>query len=505
MSWVTPTTLSYEEELIAECAACYADPLRFIRVMYLWPIQGEDGPAAWQCDVLDEIGAAVRDRGYGGKESVAPIRKAISSGNGVGKTALFAWIVDWLMSTRSDTRGTVTANTNDQLEKKTWAGVREWTKRCRTGHWFEINNNIMYRRGHRESWFCSPISCSPENADAYQGQHARGSTSWYLFDEASGIPLQIWEAAEGGLTDEPIFIVGGNPLRVTGRFHEACFGKGRERWHPSIIDARTVSLANHRIIEEWVEEHGEDGDFVRVHVRGLPPRASDLQFIDSDRIWAAQTREVTTFDDEPLIAGVDFSGGGAAWNVVRFRRGLDARTVPPIRVPGAETRADRSAFVSILAGLLGERHPAKKVHWMFCDSAYGAAYVVLLKNMGYSNVSEVNFGATESPDPKHCANMRAYMWRESRDWLAVGSIPQDDRLAADAAAPGHHLNTSDRLVIEAKESMAKRGVASPDDWDAMVLTFAANIPPRKGANPKKKARGPFSGRGSTDTGLGWTH
>ena len=52
------------------------------------------------------------------------------------------------------------------------------------------------------------------------------------------------------------------------------------------------------------------------------PRASELQFIDQERIWQA-----------PLIAAVDVSGGGAAWNVIRFRRGSDARSVPPSRIP----------------------------------------------------------------------------------------------------------------------------------------------------------------------------
>ena len=204
---------NYEIELSKACADYYADPLGFVLAMYPWPIQGEEGPDTWQRDVLEEIGAMVADRAYDGRTSVQPIRKAISSGNGCGKTALFAWLVDWLMSTRINTRGTVTANTSDQLDKKTWAAVQEWTKRCRTGHWFTINGAIMYRNGHRATWFCSPISCAPENADAYQGQHARGSTSWYLFDEASGIPQTIWDAAEGGLTDEPVMIVGGNPLR----------------------------------------------------------------------------------------------------------------------------------------------------------------------------------------------------------------------------------------------------------------------------------------------------
>jgi hypothetical protein len=45
-------------------------------------------------------------------------------------------------------------------------------------------------------------------------------------------------------------------------------------------------------------------------------------------------------------------------------------------------------------------------------------------------------------------------------------------LEADLTGPGFHLDRRDRLVLESKESMAKRGVASPDDGDALSLTFA---------------------------------
>ena len=147
---VTP---SVDEELVAWCDEVYADPLGFVLGAYDWPVKGEPGPDAWQRQVLEELGAAVQDRRYDGSTSVLPIRQAISSGHGIGKSALFAWIVDWLMSTRPDCRGTVTANTNDQLEKKTWAAVREWTAMCITADWFEINSAIMYRKGARATWF----------------------------------------------------------------------------------------------------------------------------------------------------------------------------------------------------------------------------------------------------------------------------------------------------------------------------------------------------------------
>ena len=236
----------------------------------------------------------------------------------------------------------------------------------------------------------------------------------------------------------------------------------------------------------------------------LSPRASDLQFIDQDRVWAAQTREITAFDDEPLIVGVDFSGGGKAWNTVRFRRGMDARTIPAIRVSGDQTRADRSSFLSLLAGILAERSPAKKVSMMFCDSAYGAPYVERLRTMGFSNVQEVNFGGP-SPDDRHYGNMRAYMWSKKRDWLLIGAIPKDDkRLEADLTAPGQHLDRKDRKFLESKESMAKRGVASPDDADALALTFAAPVQVKGAGYKRPVPKGRFTGRGGTDGGgLAW--
>jgi len=458
----------YDTELHEWCADCYDDPLAFVLGAYDWPINGEPGPDAWQRGVLDELGRAVAERGFDGGASVVPIRKAISSGHGIGKTALFAWIVDWLMSTRRNCRGTVTANTNDQLEIKTWAGIREWTQRCITAHWFEINSAIMFRKGYRSTWNTVPQTCAEENSEAFQGQHAKGSTSFYIFDEASAVPDSIWKAAEGGLTDEPIILVGGNPTRNTGTFYECVFGKQRDRWGAHIIDSRSCKLAPHALIQQWLEDYGEDSDFFRVRVRGLAPLASELQYIDGQRIIAAQKRRVVALEDEPLVAGVDVSGGGAAWTVCRFRRGLDARSIAPIRLTGEQTR-DRGVVVAILQEQF-RVHP--DLVSMFIDSAFGGPIIQRLIDTGYDKeVIEVNFGGP-SPD-KHFARMRPFMWGRMKDWLERGGIDATDtRLETDLGGPGYHLNRNNQVELESKESMVKRGVASPDDGDALALTFA---------------------------------
>lgn len=493
--------------------SCHRDPLRLVVKGYPWQKPGtllahHDGPDRWQAEFLTWWGEQIRARRFDGRHPVMPIRRTVSKGHGVGGSVMAAWAVDFIMATRPHSQGVVTANTSTQLETKTWAAVRRWTKMFVAGHWFSINSAWMYHRNYRESWFCTPQTCREENSEAFAGQHAADSTSFYVFDEASAIPDAIWTVAEGGLTDgEPMFFAFGNSTRNHGRFFEVTHGKGRDKWAPQIIDSRTARFGNKELIREWVDEHGEDSDFVRVRVRGLPPRASDSQFIDSERVRDAMNREdVVTFEDDPLIVGVDFSGGGQAWNVVRFRRGLDARSLPPIRVPGEKARKDRSAFLATLAELLRDRRPNHKVAMMFCDSAYGAPYVERLRAMGFGNVHEINFGEPHTPDERHVANMRAYMWKQSKDWCLSGTLPEDDeRLHDDATAPGFHLDRKDRLVLESKESMAKRGVASPDDWDAHVLTFALPVAPRKPVGRVAQARGRFEGRRTPGGGSAdWT-
>lgn len=487
MSNPAPPLAALDIEVAQFVAQFYGDPLGFARCCFKWPINGENGPDAMQSRILTRIGQRVRAHRFRG-DPVPPVRMAVSTGHGTGKSVLGAMLVCWIMSTRPQCRGTITANTNDQLEKKTWSTVREWVKHCITAHWWETNSQIMYRKGERERWFCAPASCAEENSEAFAGQHAKSSTSFYINDEDSAVSDKIHEVEEGGLTDgEPMIFLFGNPTRNTGAFHRAAFGAGRDRWDVEIVDSRESKFSNKALIAEWQEEYGEESDFFRVRVRGLPPNASELQFIGADRIQSAQCRPVESLADEPLIAGVDVSGGGAAWTVCRFRRGLDARTLPPIRITGQASQ-DRNHLIAVLAEALRETAPARRIAAMFVDSAFGSPIVERLHVLGYKHVHEVNFGGP-SPDV-HCGNFRAFMWNRVKDWLLKGGVARDDlRLAQDLAAPGFHLNQKQQLILESKESMQRRGVASPDDGDALALTFAQPVAlPRPAAVPYRPTR-----------------
>jgi hypothetical protein len=61
--------------------------------------------------------------------------------------------------------------------------------------------------------------------------------------------------------------------------------------------------------------------------------------------------------------------------------------------------------------------------------------------------------------------------------LLYGAIESDEKLAADLAGPGYHINRSNLLVLESKADMQKRGQASPDDGDALALAFVQPVEP----------------------------
>jgi hypothetical protein len=459
----------------------YDDPLGFVLFAFPWgepgALENETGPDDNQRVFLEALGEEVSLRKFNGTDPVMPIMMNESSGHGTGKSVLGAWIAAWILSTRPHSTGTVTANSFTQLEGRTWAAIKHWMKLCITSHWFDIQAHGIYHKEFKDDWKVLAQTCRPENAQAFAGQHAKTSTSWYMFDEASEIPDQIWVPAYGGLTDgEPMFFAWGQPTRNSGEFHKVCFGSGAHRWRHFSVDSRTSRFTNKELIAQWEADYGEDSDYFRVRVRGLPPSQGDLQYIDRERVYAAQRRVAACLKDDPIIAGLDVARGGGDWNVVRFRKGLDGRSIPPIRIPGEQTR-DSTILVSKVAELLADHRPERRISMMFVDSALGGPVVNRLHQLGFRNVSEINFGSA-STDP-HQANMRAYMWAKMKDWLLSGAIPMDNNLEGDLTGPGFHHNAKDQLVIESKESMEKRGLHSTDDGDALGLTFARPVmPPR---------------------------
>jgi hypothetical protein len=462
-------TADPEADLIDFIGGMSRDPLAFVLAAFPWgepgPLADRTGPDKWQRELLLSVKVGL-------KSADQVIQEAVASGHGVGKSALVSWLLLWAMSTHEDTRGVVTANTENQLRTKTWAELSKWHRLCICRHWFRLTATALFsvQPSHEKTWRIDAVPWSESNTEAFAGLHNEGKRIIVVFDEASAIPDVIWETTEGALTDantEILWFAFGNPTRNTGRFRE-CFGRLRHRWVTEQIDSRSVAITNKEQIAQWVADYGEDSDFVRVRVRGVFPRAGSMQFIDGERVQAAMTRKAEALPGEPLVMGVDVARFGDDQSVIAFRRGRDARTLPWIALRGLDTMQ--------VAAKVAEAAKVHRAQTVFVDEGgLGAGVVDRLHQLGLRCIG-VNFGGSPSGldlgEGVKVKNKRAEMWAASRNWLRLGSIPDDPELQADLTGVEYGFDASNAIQLEKKEHMKKRGLASPDKGDALALTFA---------------------------------
>jgi hypothetical protein len=87
----------------------------------------------------------------------------------------------------------------------------------------------------------------------------------------------------------------GNPLRLDGRFPQ-CFPGGRfaGMWKSIHVDSRTVSLSNKESLDEKIGYYGPESNYVRSHILGQFPTASNYQLIPVDTVEMAALRDTTS-------------------------------------------------------------------------------------------------------------------------------------------------------------------------------------------------------------------
>lgn len=452
-----------ETQLIKLVAETIYDPLLFVRGMFKWgegDLEGQEGPDTWQAEQLQRIGDSLKANPDGN------IQEATASGHGVGKTCLVAWIILWAMSTRPNLAGWVTANTANQLCRKTWRELSVWHKRMLCGHWFIWTATRFYSKDYPITWGMDAIPWSEHNSEAFAGLHAENVL--LIMDEASAIPDIIYEVAEGAMTTpRAMWFCYGNPTRNSGRFRE-CFGRLKHRWTTQQVDSRTAKMTNKAQLEQWISDYGDDSDFVRVRVKGEFPRVGSRQFISSEVVEAAIARTNEVPYGTPKIMAVDIARFGDDMSIIARRHGRKLEEL--IKYRGL----DLMALASEIASAIRKYKPDV----VYVDGVgVGGGVVDRLRQLGH-NIIEVNAGsAPENQNRDTHYNKRAEMYDRARLWLDTADIPDDRDLRDDCVSIEYAYDNKMRLQIEKKEDLKKRGLSSPDALDALSLSFYASLPP----------------------------
>jgi hypothetical protein len=385
------------------------------------------------------------------------------------------------MSTRANPPGHRHREHQATARRQDLRELAKWWQLAIHKHWFNWSATKFSFVG-TTTWFASAVPWSENNATAFAGTHEKHVLM--IFDEASEIAPIIWETAEGAQTtagDEDattIWLCFGNPTMNTGRFRE-CWTKFRKRWITFNVDSRLAKKADKVQIKEWIEDYGEDHDFVRVRVKGQFPRVGPTQFISNELVELAQERQIderTIPRSTPRVIGIDIALQGDDESVLVRR--LGPKLYPDIwrwRI------ADPMQLASHIAGKLREFRPDV----VFIDAiGVGSGVYSRLIQLGFDNVVPVYAGAKNDVliEPEVYYNQRIEMWARMREWLKSADVPDDRQLYEDLIGPQYLFDINMKMRLEKKEDMKKRGVPSPDTGDALALTFAHPVPVRADLN-----------------------
>jgi hypothetical protein len=498
-----------EQELMARLwsPAIKDNPLAFVMLVFPWGVKGTplehfSGPRKWQREVLQDIANHIKQNN--GKIDFDTLREAVASGRGIGKSALVSWLVIWMLTTRIGSTTIVSANSESQLRKVTWAEITKWLAMGLNSHWFEVSATSLQpakwltelverdlRKGTRY-WGVEGRLWSAENPDAFAGVHNMDGVL-AIFDEASGIDDAIWAVTAGFFTENTpnrFWFAFSNPRRNTGYFYETFHSK-RDFWNTKVVDARTVEGTDKAVYQQIIDEYGPDSSQAHVEVYGQFPSAGDDQFIGANTVDEAMKRVKYQDLSAPIVIGVDPARFGADATVIAVRQGRDI--VKIIRHRGDDT-------MTVVGHVIEAIEEYKPTLVVIDEGGLGAGIVDRLKEQRYK-IKGINFG-NKSKNPIMYGNMRAQMWGDMREWLKTASIPNDRFLKTDLISPMMKPDSRGTIFLESKKDMKSRGLASPDAADAIAVTFAFPVAHRGEYNARTTTRRTYSDTSANTSWMG---
>jgi hypothetical protein len=336
---------------------------------------------------------------------------------------------------------------------------------------------------------------STNEAVKFQGIHGRNIL--IIADEAPGIRADIWDAIEGVRAGGDVHVLMlGNPVIPSGYFFNA-FARGRTIWTNFTISAfDTPNLAGitmeqllamsedelahptapYLVTRRWVRERalawGQKHPMFRARVLGEFPSQSvhsvfSLELIEQAK-RDATTQEIEKLKTLPIQVGIDVAGPGEDETALVARAGgavLEIHAFPE--------HDPRGRVVQVLSRL---QRTGRLIYVVVDSVGIGYNFALHLSDLGFP-VFLFNAGY-RAGDAERFVNSKAESYWGLRDWMEQGAICglNDLETEAQLSAILYRATASGRTEIETKEEARKRGQASPDRAEALVMAFCKIVP-----------------------------
>lgn len=413
-------------------------------------------------------------------------RVSVRSGHGVGKSACMAWAALWHMLCFFPQKTPCSAPTSHQLEDVLWSEIATWHRKMPPA----LRDQIILKELRMElataqdESFAVARTGRKENPEALQGFHSPHVL--FLIDEASGVDDIVFQVAEGALTGEHARVfMAANPTRNSGYFHDS-HHKMRHLWHTIHVSCFDSTQVNPEYAEQMAIKYGKDSNVYRVRVMGEFPLEDDDVLMPLSLVMAAVDRDVEPITSYMPVWGLDVARFGNCRTALAKRQGNVL--MEPIK---SWRKRDLMEVSGLILNEYEETDKKDLPGQILVDSVgLGAGVVDRLKELGLP-VRGINVGESPSAKPRF-SRLRDELWWRSREWFEArdSKIPMDDNLIGQLTGLKYKLSSSGKIEVERKEKLMERGLESPDEADAFVLTFAASdkrgVPQGKYMNTKRR-------------------
>ena len=394
---------------------------------------------------------------------------AWSTGSGVGKSALLSIITLHFLSCRPFPKIPCTAPTQHQLYDVLWAEINKWLRRSALlSKYFKWTQTKVSLLGHEEEWFAVARTSRPKpganTVEGLQGFHA--DHILFCLDEASGVPDQVVGAVEGALSSvESYIIMASNPTRNSGYFFKAvCDEKQKGVWATQFVNAEEVEDVDPNYIRRLASIYGDDSDYYRMRVKGLPPRNESTALITPEQVYSAHLRNIPAEGD--VTISCDPARFGDDDTVFYVRHG--SRFIERHKFHGMDTRQTSDFGINLF-------HQYNPARYTIDSIGIGAGIVDNTKReLGAlkGRVDPINVGEKAKHDQLYY-NLRMEMFWELRSSIDNVSIPFDTPLLdEELLAIRYGWDPKDkRMQLESKDSTKARLGRSPNDADSIALNL----------------------------------
>lgn len=461
-------------------------------------------------------------------------RIAIKACHAVGKTWICGRLVTWFISNFKNSIVITTAPTNRQVETLLWGEIRKTVKRSKT----KLGGSLIQKKWTiDDDWYAmgfSPQGGSASESGEQQGSSFQGFHAKHvmiIFDEATGIPKDLYTMAEGLLTSGVTvkWICIANPTSSTSEFFQIC---KKAEWHVMTINCfdspnmkangflnrqdleveiahlRTLSdherltrIKNykkpngHLLSAQWavakIYEWGFDHPLTKSKVLGEFPTKSDDVVVKFESMQAAVNRDPNYNYDKRYIAcdparfgddltvtteiTEDTESGRATWRgkYISMKEEISETTGRIVKVfwagdSGKETHIGIDT-TGLGAGVYSDLKELKRLKEL-PENVYLHEFIYAAKIE--LDGADTNKLVKEKQDElnAHYENFKAYMYDKLNDDLKDNiSMPDEEIYQEETVNILFKYSKRGQLVIESKDDYKKRMKKSPDTSDSLAM------------------------------------